>query len=653
MKNLFRQVLCFGALSLSMVAFGAQKNLSVKSPGGNVEVRISLSDRIYFDVISQGETLLEKSHLGLELEGRTLGLNPVMKSSKQQAVNEVISPIFPLKRAKVDNNYTLLTMKMKGDYVVQWRVYDDGAAYRIQTSLKDSVNVLSEDMTLCLAQPSTLTLQQPGGFKTSCEENYTFVDGKEWKKEDKMSEVPIIISTPKQRILFSEFDLFKYPGLFLRGNADNTISAIHPKCPLEFAPGSDRSVNIAKEADYIARVAGTRDYPWRYFQITQDDRKMAESTMPDRLAPKCAIDDVSWIRTGKTTWDWLNGRIVSGPDVDFHSGVNLETYKYHVDFAAEHGLEYILIDEGWAQTIPDPFTTKAEVKLPELIKYAKQKNVGVVLWLTWLTVNRNMSLFEKFEEWGIKGVKIDFMDRQDQWMVNFYEEMASEAAKHHIFIDFHGAYHPSGLSYKYPNVLTFEGVRGVEFLGSCKPDNTVYLPFVRNAVGPMDFTPGLLLSMQPDNYARGWRPICASMGTRAFQLAVFVLFESNLQMLADTPSRYRQIPDCTEFLAGVPVNWDETKVLLAEYGQYIITAKRRGDTWFIGGITNNNARNLSINLDFLASGKTYKMTSFIDGPNADMDANDYRRKEKNVDSKAKVQVEMVRNGGFAAVLKPM
>ncbi len=631
------------------VGMQAQKTTSIKSPDGQVVVNITLDNLIYYDVISHGDTLLAGSHLSLELQGQCLGENPVMRSMKETRVDETVTPPFPLKQKSVRNCYNQLTMQMKEGYALVWRVYDDGVAYRFLTSLKDSVNVISEDVTLRLPQDCRLLLQQTKGFKTSCEEAYTNVKSSEWKREDAMSELPVVIVAPHQKVLFSEFSLFDYPGMFLQGNADNTLSAIFPRCPLDFGDDGDRSVKLLHEAHYIARTTGTREWPWRYMYITQQDTDLACSTMPMRLAPQSVIGDVNWIRPGKTTWEWWNGSCPYGEDVNFESGLNLETYKYYADFAAEKGLEYILLDEGWAASTRDPFTPNPNIDLHELIRYAGEKNVGVILWLTWLTVEKNMSLFETFEKWGVKGVKIDFMDRQDQWMVNFYERVARKAARHHLFVDFHGAYHPSGMEYKYPNVLSFEGVRGAEQMGGCQPENSVYLPFVRNAVGPMDYTPGAMLSVQPNVYT-GRRPNSTNAGTRAYQMALFVLFESHLQMLCDNPTLYRMWPDCTDFIASVPVNWDETRVLAAEFGEYLVTAKRRGNTWFIGGITNNTPRDLTLNLDFLADGQ-HKMTSFTDGINAGRQAMDYRRRETSVDKASKIEVKMARNGGFAAVIK--
>ena len=640
MKKLFLVAVLF---LVGTIAY-AQKKVSATSPDGQTKLTVTISDRIYYDVESHGEMLFEKCHIGMNLREGVLGGKPSLKSKKVTKVNETITPIHPLKSKIVQNNYTLLTLAMGGNYKVEWRVYNDGVAYRFITALQGDIEVMSEDGTWQLASPCKLVLQQPNSFYTSCEENYSIVPSDEWKSSDKMSELPILVMGEKQKVLISEFDLFDYPGTFLKSNGGNAFSIIQPKTPLEYEDNSDRSMKILKEADYIAKTAGTRTFPWRYMLITQRDTQLPENAMPVRLAPANAIGNTDWIKVGQTCWDWLNG-IPYGPDVTFKAGINLDTYKYFVDFAARNGVGYMLMDEGWALDTRDPFKTNPEVHLPELIAYGKSKGVGIIVWLPWLTVEHHMDLFERFEEWGIKGVKIDFMDRQDQWMVNFYERVAREAAKHHILIDFHGAFHPSGLDYKYPNVLTYEGVRGMEFNGFCRPENSVWLPFIRNAVGPMDYTPGSMLCYQPERH-HGNRPICSGVGTKVFNMAVFVLFESNLQMLMDNPSRYDQWPDCRDFLTSVPVNWDETRVLAAEAGQYCVTAKRKGDKWFIGAITNNTERDLQIKLDFLPAGKKYPITNFADGINANIIAMDYLWQEGEVGKNTTLSIHMARNGGW-------
>ena len=627
----------------------ARKVITAQSPDKQTCVSVTLADKIYYDVVSNNDTLLKQSIVGMQLRNKTLGDNPVLKKKRVRNIEETVTPLFPLKYSQVENNYTLLSLDMQGGYAVDFRIYNDGVAFRMRTSLPGEIEVMQENTIFQLAENCKLVLQQPGGFKTGCEEYYSLVNSNAWKREERMSELPILIMGQEYKILLSEFDLYSYPGLFLRGNADNSLSAIQPKNPLEYEDDGDRKQRILKEADYIAKTQGTRTFPWRYMLITREDGRLAENTMPMRLSGKCMLEDTEWIKPGQTCWDWLNG-IPYGPDVTFKGGINLDTYKYFVDFASRNGIPYIIMDEGWALSTKDPYRTNPNVNLPELIRYAKSKNVGIFVWLPWLTVEHNMELFQKFEEWGIVGTKIDFMDRQDQWMVDFYERVAKKAAEHHIMIDFHGAFHPSGLEYRYPNVLTYEGVRGMEFNGGCRPNNSIWFPFLRGAIGPMDYTPGPMICYQPE-YHHGNRPFCSGVGTKVYHLAAFVLFESHLQMLMDNPSRYDMWPDCRDFITSVPVNWDETRVLVAEAGQYIVMAKRRGDKWFIGGITNDKQREVEVTLSFLPEGKELHMTSFVDGVNANRMAMDYRMEQRTVNRNTKLSIKMARNGGFAAAIK--
>ena len=549
-------ILCWGIL------LHAQTESELSSPNGEIKVTLNITDKIYYSIAYDGDVLLKDNSLQLALKDEVLGQNPRLRRRKYVSVDEQLTPVMPLKFSTVTNQYNQLTLTFK-NYSVEFRAYDDGVAYRFVTSRKGEVEVLGEEFAVNFPDDYLLHLQQPGGFKTSYEEPYTHVFSNEWKPSDKMSVLPVLIDTRKQyKILISESDLTDYPCMFLKGTGDNGIVSTFPKAPLAFGEDGDRSLKITQEADYIAKTSGARNYPWRYFVLTKDDRQLLENTMTYKLAGKNQLQDVSWIKPGQVSWEWWNDASPYGPDVNFVSGYNLETYKYYIDFASKFGIPYIIMDEGWAKSTRDPYTPNPKVDLHELIRYGKEKNVGIVLWLTWLTVENNFDLFKTFNEWGIKGVKIDFMDRSDQWMVNYYERVAKEAAKHHLFVDFHGSFKPAGLEYKYPNILSYEGVRGMEQMGGCYPDNSIYLPFMRNAVGPMDYTPGAMISMQPNVY-RAERPNSASIGTRAYQLALFVIFESGLQMLADNPTLYYRNEDCTRFITSVPVTWDETVALEA------------------------------------------------------------------------------------------
>lgn len=645
-----RNLLLLLFLSITFV-LSAQKKAELQSPNGEIKVSLSISDKIYYTISYSNDVLLEKNHLSLNLRSETLGLNPKLSGQKANKVNEVLTPVVPLKYSSVKNEYNSLLFTFKGDYSVEFRAFDDGIAYRFITNKKGDVEVLGEDFTINFPANYLLHLQQPGGFKTAYEEPYTHVESNEWKATDRMSVLPVLIDTKKKyKILISESDLSDYPCMFLKGNGANGVQSTFPKAPLEFGEDGDRSLKIVKEADYIAKTTGKRNFPWRYFVITKDDKQLIENTMTYRLATKSQLQDVSWIKPGQVSWEWWNEASPYGPDVNFVAGFNLDTYKYYIDFASKYGIEYIIMDEGWAKSTRDPYTPNPKVDVHELIRYGKEKNVGIILWLTWLVVENNPDIFKTFSEWGVKGVKIDFMDRSDQWMVNYYERIAKEAAKYNILVDYHGSFKPAGIEYKYPNILSYEGVRGMEQMEGCTPENSVYFPFMRNAVGPMDYTPGAMISMQPERYC-GNRPNSASIGTRAYQLALFVIFESGLQMLADNPTLYYRNEDCTKFITDVPVTWDETRALQAKAGEYAVVAKRKGNKWYIGGMTNNTERQLEISLDFLNAGTSYKMTSFEDGINAGRQAMDYRRKESHVKSGDKIQIKMARNGGFAAVIE--
>lgn len=645
-------VTCLFLLLGISTAFSQQKKFELLSPNGEIKVSVALEDKIYYSINIENEEIAAKNHLALTLKNETLGLNPKITGSKTGKVKEEIKPVVPLKFSTVSNQYNYLVLNFKGDYAVEFRAFDEGISYRFITSKKGEIEVLNEDFAVNFPDNYLLHVQQPGGFKTAYEEAYSQTTVKDWKPSDKMSVLPVLADSQKQyKILISESDLSDYPCMFLKGTG-KSITAVFPKTPLEFGPDGDRSLKILKEANYIAKTKGTRNFPWRYFVITKNDKQLIENTMTLKLAPKSELKDTAWIKPGQASWEWWNGATPYGPDVNFVSGYNLDTYKYYIDFASKFGIKYIIMDEGWANSTEDPYSPNPNVNVHELIKYGKEKNVGIVLWLTWLTVDKNMGVFKTFKEWGIAGVKIDFMDRSDQVMVNYYENVAKEAAKYQILVDFHGAFKPAGLEYKYPNLISYEGVRGMEQMDGCKPDNSLYLPFMRNAVGPMDYTPGAMISMQPEVY-RSERPNSASIGTRAYQLALFVVFESGLQMLADNPTNYYREKDCTDFITSVPTTWDETKALEAKAGQYAIVAKRKGTKWFIGGITNNveKQRNFKLNLDFLKAGKTYKVTSFEDGINAGYQAMDYRKKSFTITNKDVIDVKMVKNGGWAAVLE--
>ena len=639
------------ALAAACPSMAQEKVYRLQSPGGDVSLAVNVGDDLSYGLLCKGDTLVRRCVIGMDVADVRMGHSPRVKKETRRSVERTVRPVVPLKFSAIADRYNSLLLSFQ-NYSVEFRAYDNGVAYRFATSLRDSVNVWGERMQLRFPEGYRLVLQQPGGYVTSCEEAYQSVEAARWPKDGRLALLPLLAEAPNGcKLLFSESDLRDYPGMFLRGEGANALAADFPRVPDVYGPNGDRSLKILSTQPYIARTTGNRTYPWRYVVVAQNDADLIENTLTCQLAGDNEVEDPSWIRPGLAAWEWWSGAIPYGPGVDFKAGCNLDTYKYYIDFASHYGIPYIVMDEGWAKSTLDPFTPNPDVDLHELVRYGREKNVGIVLWLTWLTVENHFDrLFPVMEKWGISGLKIDFMDRSDQWMVNYYERVARAAARHHLFVDFHGAFKPSGLEYRYPNVLSYEGVRGMEQMGGCRPENSVYLPFMRNAVGPMDYTPGAMLSMQPECYT-SQRPNSASIGTRAYQLALFVLFESGLQMIGDNPTLYYQNDDCTRFIAQVPQTWDETRVLKAEVGQYALVAKRKGTKWYIGGMTNNTPREFTIRLDFLQGDRQYKMVSFSDGPNASRQAMDYRRTEQTVRQGESLSLRLSRNGGFAAVIE--
>lgn len=621
------------------------KQIVVTSPNGRLSATLTDGQTLSLTIRQDENVLLKADSLMLSINGRTFGQRPQISGAKQSKVDQTLRPTVPIRQSAIRDNYREALITLKGGCTLRLRVMDNAVAYRFATTMKGQADIDSEYFVLRPEVPVTTHRQTASSFNTSFEERYKHSEGCDFEG---MATVPLLLSGPNDlQMLVGETDVDDYPHMFLRSSG----GALHPdfpRSPLSWQPAGDRSETITEEAKGIAHAtAGTRDYPWRWVIVT-DSKGLAEQTVPVQLARRPALQDVSWIRPGRVSWEWWNGATPYGPDVTFRAGNNYDTYKYFIDFAADYGLEYILLDEGWAQDTRDPFTGKKELRLSELISYGKSRGVGIILWLPWLAAEQHFDLFETYAKWGVAGVKIDFMDHADQWMTNFYKRVVKEAARHHLVVDFHGAFTPAGLEHEYPNLLSYEGVRGMEYMGGCEPANTIWFPFMRNAVGAMDYTPGAMLSMQPELY-RAERPNAASIGTRAYQMALFVTFESGVQMLADNPSLYRQNEACARFIASVPVTWDETRVVAAEVGKYFVVAKRKGDRWFVGAINGQQQpQQLRLSLDFLDSGRQYQMQAFADGVNAGYQAMHYTMETRPATASEQIDITMERNGGWAA-----
>lgn len=636
--------------ALPLWGFAGAKTYEISSPGGNLHLRVDVGGEIRYALCEGDVALLKNCVLALETTDGTLGATPRLRGVKRGRVDRTVRREHPTKNAEVRDNYAWLTLRFAGDYEVEFRLYDNGAAYRFVTARKGVMTVVNERFFPCFADDCTALLSEVGGFRTMCEEPYSRVKISEYGPDDRMSYLPVLVEAPGGRkLLLAESDVRDYPCMFVKGDGANGFQACFPRVPARYAEDGDRSLKIVEEEPYIALTQGTRAFPWRIVGVASEDGQLLENELVYLLAEPCVPGDFSWVKPGQVSWDWWNGMRLTG--VDFRAGRNTESYRYYIDFAAKYGIPYIIMDEGWSVSTRDVLHPNSDLDLQELIAYGRERNVRIVLWLTWLAVEKDMErIFATFADWGIAGVKIDFMDRSDQWMVAYYERVMKSAAAHRLFVNMHGSYTPKGLYRTYPNLLSYEGVLGLEQGGRCKPANSNYLPFIRNAVGPMDFTPGSMFSSQPEhNRSTGANPM--GCGTRAYQMALYVVFESPLQMLSDNPVLYEREAPCTEFIASVPTTWDELRVLRARCGHEVIVARRKGPKWFLGGIAAEEGCRTQIALDFLPAGQTFTLTSFEDGVNADQQGLDYKKRVRTVTSESSIPVEMVRNGGWAGVIE--
>ena len=630
----------------------AAKPIVVSSPDKQLQITIRIEDKVLYNVSYKGTVLIQDSYMQLVLPIETLGANAKLTKQVIQPVSETIRPVVSLKNAAVANQYNLLTLSFKSDYAIEFRAYNNGFAYRFITSKGKELIVQNEVAHFDIPGADSIVFSKTGGFRTGYEIPYRKLKTATLT-QDSVSVLPVLLQTKKSfKILLSDADVFDYPVMFVKGNSSNAVDAVFPKVPATYSPENDRSLRIDKTENYIAKTSGNRSFPWRFMVVSENDKQLVDNNMVLQLSRRDTTQNYSWVKPGQVTWEWWHNAQVY--KVDFKSGYNLDTYKYYIDFAAANGIPYIIMDEGWAKSTTNPYEPNPTINLPELIAYGKTKGVKIILWFTWLVVENNFDVFAKLESWGIAGMKIDFMDRSDQWMVNYYERVAKEAAKHHILLDFHGAFKPAGIEKLYPNVLSYEGVVGMEQniggWGAATTDNNLYLPFLRNAVGPMDYTPGAMFSAHKKDYRGTWTNT-QSIGTRCHQLALYVVFESGLQMLADNPVNYKREQDCTDFITSVPVTWDELKVLDASVGEYVLLARKKGSKWFLGGITNHTERHLSIKVDFLPPGETKTITIFQDGINADIQAMDYKKWSRSIKYGDTLEINMVAEGGWVATIE--
>jgi alpha-glucosidase len=639
-------------LPLSVAALledvAAQSSFDLRSPDGRIEIRIRTAGQIRYDVVLKGRAVLENSTLSLDVEHKKLGVQPKVTGAKQRSSDQIVEPVVREKFAKIRDHYNELKLNLAGDYAVLFRAYNEGAAYRFETSLPQAeVKIYGEESVFEFPTNFIVYYPQEDGFFSHNERKYLPQHLSEIAPAF-LATLPAVVDVGDgAKIAIAESDVESYPGLWLKGTGGNGLAATFPPYPLKESLTGDRDYRVAESADYIAVTAGTRTFPWRVIGVAERDGDLLTNQIVYLLEKPSEVQDTSWIKPGKVAWDWWNANNVYG--VDFKAGINTETYKYYVDFAAKYSISYIILDEGWYK-LGNVLEVVPEINMGELTAYAKQKNVGIILWVVWKTLDDQLiPALDQFANWGVKGIKVDFMQRSDQKLIEYYYRVSRECAKRKMLVDFHGDQKPASMTRTWPNLISAEGVRGMEWSkwsADSEPKHNVTLPFTRMFLGPMDYTPGAMRNATKATFAAiHGQPM--ALGTRCHQLAMYVVFESPLQMLSDSPSNYMREPETMEFLGPVPTEWDETKVLDASIADYVVVARRNGPDWYVGAMTDWTPRTLEIDLSFLPAGN-FTMEAYQDGVNADRNASDYKKISTPVNRNTKLKLPLASGGGWAA-----
>ena len=657
MKTFILTMMC----ALAMIA--QAKEYELASPDGKLKATVSIADgQLSYKVSHDGTAVLEPSHIAMTLRGGTVlgkGIKKVKISRNSGATNKT-SALY--RKSAVSEPWNKLTLGC-GNYQVEFVAYNEAVAYRFVTTMRDSLTVESESNEWALpgdcrlwatpARDDVLGKSLDDQTAMSYENRYVHQRLSE-QEANTLIQCPLLVELEgDKRLMITDCNTLDYPGMLLIPASGNTLKSYYAHYPVKEYHGGHlmRQLLVSEWGDFIAHTAGTRAFPWRTAIVTTNEAQLLDTDIPFCLADENQIGNTTWVKPGKVAWEWWSDWNVKG--VDFEVGINTATYKYWIDFAAERGIEYVIMDEGWSVPIKSDLKRIIDdIDLSAIVNYGKQKGVGIILWAAHYPFARDIDgVVDYFADMGVKGFKIDFINRNDQKAYRFIEKAARACARRNMIIDFHGVFPPVGFTYTFPNVLNFEGVMGLE----CVKWSTIeqydhvnhdcVLPFTRNVTGPMDYTQGAMNNTtRADYYPRNNNPM--SQGTRCRQLAQYVIFIAPLAMLCDSPDQYRANSDCTDFIAQIPTVWDETRIISGKVGEWVIEARRKDNVWFVGGFTNWTERDVDIDLSWLA-GKQMKLYS--DGINAHRNAEDYKITETTVP--ATLKVHMAPGGGFAAIIR--
>lgn len=644
---------CVGTCSLQADA----KVHTLQSPDGRLRVEVNDENQLAYTLKFNNRILLDESPVGMQLTDRTWGATPKVKRvNRRTAVKEhIVSPNY--RTPAFDVTYNEMDIRLKDDYGIVFRAYDEGVAYRFYTTLKTDFVVENE----------TAVFNFPQDYKTYMAYSTASGDKDPYAMafQNLYTQTPVSQSQPGRiaflpvtmdcgegvKMTLLESDLEQYPGMFVTHDSGTSLKADFAPYPTQTQAFPPRAMTkVTERGEYIARGQGARNFPWRIWAVTTDDRQMPVNNLVYALASPNRIGDTSWIKTGKVAWDWWNDWGLTG--VNFKAGINMPTYKHYIDFAAENGIEFVVLDEGWYKpSSGDMLTVIPELNLEELIAYGKSRGVDLILWTVFNVLDNQLEeACKKYADMGISGFKVDFLDRDDQTAVEMTYRIAEATARHKLTLDLHGFYKPTGLNRTYPNIINFESVFGMEEVKWSNVDKDmmkydVIMPYIRMMTGPVDYTPGAMRNATKKDF----KPVYynpMSQGTRCHQLAAYVVHDSPLTMLADSPTAYRQNQECTDFIVSLPnKHIEETRILQGTMGEYIVTARRIGRNWYVGGMTDWTPRDLSLSFDFLGEG-TYDVILFTDGINAGKNASDYRKETFTATSATQRDIHLAAGGGF-------
>ena len=662
MKN--NKKLCLAILSLLLLignaSFAAkEKKYVLSSPDGTLKVEISAGNELAYQVMHGNDTILSHSNIGLVLENGTIvGKTPRITGERRRKIKDNIeSPFYRFKEFVATGNE--LDLKLKGGFGIIFRAYNEGVAYRFYTTQSSDIIIkeeqaefnFKEDYTAYL--PYTTNDKKPMAMAFQNVYDITPLS----KAQPKLAFLPVTVDCGSVKLTLLESDLEAYPGMFVQSQQGKYglkgVFAPYP-AKTDFYPWRKQEY-VTETTDFISRSRGSRSYPWRVLAITEKDTDMPVNNLVYALASSNRIGDTSWIKTGKVAWDWWNDWNLKG--VPFKAGINMDTYKYYIDFASRNGLEFIVLDEGWYDPKSgDMLTVIPELDLPELIAYGKSKGVEIVLWTVFNVLDSQLeAACKKYADMGIKGFKVDFLDRDDQTAVEMVYRIAEMTARYKLTLDLHGIYKPTGINRTYPHIINFESVFGMEEvkwtdIKNNMPLYDVTFPYIRMMAGPVDYTPGAMRNAtKADWRAMYYTP--ANMGTRCHQLAAYIVHDSPFTMLCDAPTNYLNEQECVDFIASLPVEVDSTFIASGELGKYIVTVRKKDVNWYIGGMTNWDERDVQLDFSFLPEGMSYTAVLFKDGVNANKQAEDYRKETIRIDKDSRLTLHLASGGGFAMKLE--